>query len=51
MKEDVKVLNEVLDIICQQKKQINFESAAARQDIAAKIVYELQKRKCQINTN
>jgi hypothetical protein len=51
MKEDIKVLNEVLDIICRQKKQINLESAAARQDIATKIVHELEKRKSQININ
>jgi hypothetical protein len=49
MKKDVKMLTEVLDIIQKKRKQINFDSNAARQEIAAEVVHQLRKRKCQIN--
>ena len=49
MKKEVKMLTEVLDIIQKKRKQINFDSNAARQEIAAEVVHQLQKRKCQIN--
>ena len=49
MKKDVKLLTEVLDIIQKKRKQINFDSNAARQEIATEVVYQLRKRKCQIN--
>jgi len=49
MKKDVKVLAEVLGVIQKKRKQINFDSNAARQEIAAEVVYQLRKRKCQIN--
>ena len=34
MKRDVKMLTEVLDIISKKRKQINFESNAARHQMA-----------------
>ena len=49
MKKDIKMLTEVLDIIQKKRKQINFDSNAARQEIAAEVVHQLRKRKCQIN--
>jgi|TARA_R110001606_G_scaffold14234_6_gene60458 hypothetical protein len=49
MKKEVKMLTEVLDIIQKKRKQINFDSNAARQEIATEVVHQLRKRKCQIN--
>ena len=49
MKKDVKMLRDVLETIAKKKKQVNFDSAAARHQIADDIVRELRKRKCQIN--
>ena len=49
MKKDIKMLTEVLGIIQKKRKQINFDSNAARQEIAAEVVHQLRKRKCQIN--
>jgi hypothetical protein len=49
MKKDVKLLTDVLDIISEKRKQINFDSNAARHQMAVDVVSELRKRKCQIN--
>ena len=49
MKKDVKMLTEVLDIIYKKRKQLNFDSDAARNQMAIEVVHELRKRKCQIN--
>tara|TARA_Y100000034_G_scaffold49999_1_gene61734 strand:- start:23 stop:328 length:306 start_codon:yes stop_codon:yes gene_type:complete len=49
-KHQIKLFRDILDEISQKKKQINFDSYAAREDIATEIINELQKRKCQINT-
>jgi len=49
MKKDVKILTEVLDIISKKRKQINFDSNAARHQMAIEVVHELRKRRCQIN--
>ena len=49
MKKDVKLLTDVLDIISQKRKQINFDSDAARHQMAVDVVSELRKKKCQIN--
>jgi len=49
MKKDVKMLTEVLDIISKKRKQINFDSNAARHQMAIEVVHELRKRRCQIN--
>ena len=49
MKKDVKMLRDVLETIAKKKRQVNFDSAAARHQIADDIVRELRKRKCQIN--
>ena len=49
MKKDVKMLTEVLDIISKKRKQINFESNAARHQMAVEVVHELRNRKFQIN--
>ncbi len=49
MKKDVKMLTEVLDIVSKKRKQLNFESGAARNQIATEVIHELRKRKCQIN--
>ena len=49
MKKEVKMLTEILDIINKKRKQINFDSNAARQEIATEVVHQLRKRKCQIN--
>jgi hypothetical protein len=49
MKKDVKMLTEVLDIVSKKRKQLNFDSNAARSSLAIDVVHELRKRKCQIN--
>jgi len=49
MKKDVKMLSDVLEVISKKRKQINFDSAAARQQIANEAIHELRKRKCHIN--
>ena len=49
MKKDVKILTEVLDTVSKKRKQLNFDSNAARNQIAVEVVHELRKRKCQIN--
>ena len=49
MKKDDKILSDVLEIISKKRKQINFDSGAARQQIAGDVVNELRKRKCHIN--
>ena len=49
MKKDVKMLTEVLDTVSKKKKQLNFESAAARTQLSIEIISELRKKKCQIN--
>ena len=49
MKKDIKMLTEVLDIVSKKRKQINFDSDAARHQIAVEVVHQLRKRKCQIN--
>ena len=49
MKKDVKMLTEVLGIVSQKRKQINFDSGAARSQLAVEVISELRKRKCQIN--
>tara|TARA_R110002020_G_scaffold475050_1_gene708431 strand:+ start:1854 stop:2090 length:237 start_codon:yes stop_codon:yes gene_type:complete len=49
MKKDVKMLSDVLETISKKRKQINFDSGAARQQIAGDVVNELRKRKCHIN--
>ena len=49
MKKDVKMLTEVLDIVSKKRKQINFDSNAARHQMAIEVVHELRKRRCQIN--
>ena len=49
MKKDVKVLMDVLNIISKKRKQINFDSNAARHQMAIEVVHELRKRRCQIN--
>ena len=49
MKKDVKMLTEALDIVSKKRKQLNFDSAAARQQIANDAIHELRKRKCHIN--
>ena len=49
MKKDVKMLTEVLDIVSKKRKQLNFDSNAARHDIAVEVVHQLRKRRCQIN--
>jgi hypothetical protein len=49
MKKDVKMLTEILDMISKKRKQINFDSNAARNQLAVEIISELRKRKCQIN--
>ena len=49
MKKDVKMLTEVLDTIQKKRKQINFDSNTARQEIAVEVIHQLRKRKCQIN--
>lgn len=49
MKKDVKMLTEVLDTVSKKRKQLNFDSNAARNQIAIEVIHELRKRKCQIN--
>ena len=49
MKKDVKMLTEILDAISKKRKQINFDSNAARNQLAVDVIGELRKRKCQIN--
>jgi hypothetical protein len=49
MKKDVKMLTEVLDTVSKKRKQLNFDSNAARNQLAFEIISELRKRKCQIN--
>ena len=49
MKKDVKMLTEVLDIVSKKRKQLNFDSNAARNQIAIEVIHELRKRRCQIN--
>ena len=49
MKKDVKMLNDILDTISKKRKQLNFDSNAARSSLAIDVVDELRKRKCQIN--
>jgi len=49
MKKEVKMLAEILDTVSKKRKQINFDSSAARNQIALEVIHELRKRKCQIN--
>ena len=49
MKKDVKLLTDVLDTVSKKRKQLNFDSNAARNQIAIEVIHELRKRKCQIN--
>ena len=49
MKKDVKMLTEVLDTVSKKRKQLNFDSNAARNQLAVEVIHELRKRKCQIN--
>lgn len=49
MEKDVRILTEVLDIISKKKRQLNFDSNAARYQMAIEIAHELRKRKHQIN--
>ena len=46
--KEVKMLTEVFDLISKGRKQINFDSYAARHQLALEAIHELRNRKCQI---
>tara|TARA_B110001454_G_scaffold188922_1_gene187203 strand:- start:5 stop:196 length:192 start_codon:yes stop_codon:yes gene_type:complete len=47
--KEVKMLTEVFDLISKGRKQINFDSYAARHQLALEAIHELRNRKCQIS--